>query len=402
MEKPAPKASGTPGETGAPGTPGVPAALPPAGPPGSVPATRVVPPWPYNSATPTGFSTRNTGWTVELELTVGEDGKTVDVNMAPQFSKPSGVESMTLNGEQSQLRFETRQITAQILTELGQPTFCGTFNRPPDTGAGGAAPADATRLLFMTVIRAMTVTRANVRPAGGAADPFSGQPAPDVAAPDHGVREGLVQFEAISLPLHTARQALLTHREEDKLYAWLDGELAKNDSGVIVQNATTLRVRGGQRSRSEANEEFPYPTEINPSQCPQTISLPPGGTGTPIPGTDSMFTPWPFSSTVVSSIGYKNLGWSHEVEMTVGEDGKTVDLNMAPVLTRLVARLPYGAYRDIWQPVSETQRCTTQVLTTVGRPALVSTFTPPTGTDIPGANTSDRVWLLFVTVRNPE
>ena len=38
----------------------------------------------------------------------------------------------------------------------------------------------------------------------------------------------------------------------------------------------------------------------------------------------------------------------------------------------------------------------------VGQPALVSTFSPPTNTGVPGGNKSDRVWLLFVTVTRPQ
>src|SRR5204863_9934768 len=95
---------------------------------------------------------------------------------------------------------------------------------------------------------------------------------------------------------------------------------------------------------------------------------------------------------------FRNLGFTVEAELTIGEDGKTLDMNVAPEFVRLAGSLPVGLTGEATQPVYETQKCSAQVLLTAGEPALVSTLSPPTGTGAPGANTSDRVWLVFVTV----
>jgi hypothetical protein len=395
---PAPAPAPAPGPKGDPEKPGPAGAssgFSNPGPPGSVPSNRVFPPWPYSSCTPTAYATRNTGWTCEIELTIGEEGKNVDLNIAPEFSKPAGWEVYHICGEEVQPIFETRKLTAQILTPMGQPTLAGTFNRPPLTGAGGADKDDVTRLLFFTVTPIPPIPLPPV--------PKDDQPPADpLAGPaSEGPREGLVNLEAFSLPPDVARKAVITNPDETVLYTWLDSELARKDSGVALEHTSTLRVRSGQRSKTEALNEFPYGTEFDPPQIPQTISLVPGNTPAPVPGTETIFPPWPFTSTNASAFATKNLGWTTEIELTFGEDG-TADVNLEPEFSRLAGKSLFGANKDIMQPIFESQRFNGQVTVPPGQPALVCTFTPPTGTGIPGANTSDRVWLLFVRVNHTE
>lgn len=216
------------------------------------------------------------------------------------------------------------------------------------------------------------------------------------------LREGLVLFEAFSLPPLAARKALIAHPKESALYAWLDSELVKPDTAVRMERHSVTRVRGGQRSKTEGINEHAFPTEFDPPQVPQTISLSVSPASTAIPGTDKVFPPWPFTSTTPSDFRVRNLGWTVEVELTFSEDNKTADLNIAPENSRLVASIPYGLLGEIPQPVFETQKCTLQLTAQVGQPALASTFSPPVNTGVPNGNTDDRVWLLFVTVNRPQ
>jgi len=231
-------------------------------------------------------------------------------------------------------------------------------------------------------------------------------PAPSAAAgqPDPAKgREMLVHFEIISLPPLTARKALIKYPKETELYKWLDSELEKKDSGVVMERTHVLRVRGGQRSKLEAIHESAYPTEFDPPQISQTISIgDPAASHTQPADNGRVFSPWPITSTTPSSFTFRNLGFTIEAELTIGEDGKTVDMNIAPEISRLVGSIPIGITGDATQPVHETQKSATQVLFKAGEPALVSTLSPPTGTGAPGGNTSDRVWLLFVTPTFPE
>ena len=390
-----------------PGHPGLPSAFPPPGPPGSVPASRSLPPWPYSVTTPTAFATRNNGWSSEVLLTVSEDGRMVDMVVAPEFSKPAGWEVMMMNAEELQPLMETRRLNANLQTPPGQPALAGTLNRPANTGADGTGKEDAVRLVFYTAIPTRpipVVDRDAPADPNAPTDPFAppeGAPSEE-AGKQRPVPETLLRLEAFSLPPAAARKALLTHSKETELYSWLDAELARKDSGVILENLSTLRVRSGQRDKNEAVMEFPQGNEYDPPQIPQTMSLPLNGAPTPIPGTDSVYPPWPFTSTTASGIGTKMLGWTIEAEVTVGEDGKGADVNLTPELTRVVGKLLFGVNQDIVQPVYEVQRFNGLVYADLGQPALVCTFTPATGTEIAGANTSDRVWFLFSTVNLAE
>ncbi|HEX2747423.1 MAG TPA: hypothetical protein VHM91_05430 [Verrucomicrobiales bacterium] len=216
-------------------------------------------------------------------------------------------------------------------------------------------------------------------------------------------KEGIVRFEVISLPTPAARKALLKYPDEPALYQWLDKEMENKDSGVVLEQMSAQRVRSGQRGKAESIHEHAYATETNPPQIPQTLTIADPAALRPLPaGPGRVFPPWPYSATTSSSHTFRNLGLTAEVELTIGEDGKSVDLNLAPEIVKLAAMVPQGVTEESMQPVHETQKANTQVLTTLGAPALVSTLSPPTGTGAPGGNKADRIWLLFVTVTRPE
>ena len=88
---------------------------------------------------------------MEIELTMSDDGETVDLNIAPEFIRLCGLESQSPSGEVVQPVFETSRIATQILTKIGQATLAGTFSPPVDAGVAGGNVETVTRLLFLTV-----------------------------------------------------------------------------------------------------------------------------------------------------------------------------------------------------------------------------------------------------------
>lgn len=86
--------------------------------------------------------------------------------------------------------------------------------------------------------------------------------------------------------------------------------------------------------------------------------------------------------------------------MSIGEDGQTVDLNLAPEHVKIIGMVPQTANGEIAQPLFETNKLTTQILTKLSQPTLIGTISPPVATGAPGANEANRTWLLFITV-NP-
>ena len=149
--------------------------------------------------------------------------------------------------------------------------------------------------------------------------------------------------------------------------------------GVDLMTAPSVIVRGGQRSKIEVIREFPYPTEFDPPQIPQTF----GGGGGGLFGNNGGATgsSFPVTPTTPSAFSTKNTGVTMEVEATVGEDGWTIDLNLAPEVIEFEGFINYGSPiqttginalgqnepvvltdNKILQPVFATRKLTTQVL----------------------------------------
>lgn len=148
--------------------------------------------------------------------------------------------------------------------------------------------------------------------------------------------------------------------------------------GVDLMTAPSIIVRGGQRSKIEVIREFPYPTEFDPPQIPQTF----GGGGSLFGGGGAASgNSFPVTPTTPTSFAVKNTGVTMEVEAIVGEDGYTIDLNLAPEVIEFEGFINYGSPiqttginalgqnepvvltdNKILQPVFATRKLTTQVL----------------------------------------
>jgi len=261
--------------------------------------------------------------------------------------------------------------------------------------------------------------------------------------------EGLVRMEVFSLPLEAGRAATRKFPKQADLYAWLGGELEKENPTVKLERLMVLRVRGGQKSKLEEIDEYPYPTEFAPPQIPQSIGIgqpapatanvtltpptppltppapgspdappapPSGAKGDPGPSgapaaappppagaspPGSVFSPWPYTPATPHSFQFKKTGWTAEIEMTLSEDGETVDLNLTPEFTRLCGLESQSPGGEVVQPIFETSKIATQILTKMGQPTLAGTFSPPADAGAPGGNLEKVTRLLFLTVTTP-
>lgn len=149
--------------------------------------------------------------------------------------------------------------------------------------------------------------------------------------------------------------------------------------GVDLMTAPSVIVRGGQKSKIEVIREFPYPTEFDPPQIPQTF-----GGGASINGNTGATQQggsFPVTPTTPQSFEFKNTGVTMEVEATVADDGYTIDLNLAPEVIEFEGFINYGSPiqttginalgqsepvvltdNKILQPVFATRKLATQVL----------------------------------------
>lgn len=214
-------------------------------------------------------------------------------------------------------------------------------------------------------------------------------------------QQGHIHLEIYSLPPLAARKALIEKPDEAELFEWLNEELAKPDSGVKLEHHSITMVRSGQKSRTEGVNEIAWPSEFQVPQIPQHISLPVAPATTGAGSDDAVFPPWPRGASTPTGHSFRDTGHILEVELTLTKDTRIADLNIAPEYCHRAGIVKMGVMGEIYQPVFETQRSSAQVSNWVDQPTLVSTFSPPVNTGVPGGNQIDRTWLLFVTVKKP-
>jgi hypothetical protein len=252
----------------------------------------------------------------------------------------------------------------------------------------------------------------------------------------------LIRLEVFTLPLEEGRAATRKFPKQADLYAWLGAELEMEKPSVKLERLMLLRVRGGQRSKLKEIDEYPFSTETDPPVIPQSIGIgqpapgtttvnvtppptppvpptpptPPGAKGelgpsgppaAAVPGPagssppGSLFSPWPYAPATPQSFQFKNTGWTVEIEMTISEDGETVDLNIAPQFVRFCGLESQSPSGEVVQPVFETSKIAAQILTKIGQPTLAGTFSAPVDAGVAGGNMEKVTRLLFLTVTDP-
>ena len=157
--------------------------------------------------------------------------------------------------------------------------------------------------------------------------------------------------------------------------------------GIDLSVANSVVVKSGQRATSFSGRDFFYPTEFDPPQIPQTVVAPrlivqDTTTGQifqiPLPLQQPPVTP-----ATPNSFEKKEVGSNIEVEPTIGEDGYTVDLNLAVYFSEFDGFINYGTpiFGDsngilltenrIIQPVFSRVAATTQVLVYDGQTVAI-------------------------------
>ncbi|HEY1083786.1 MAG TPA: Amuc_1098 family type IV pilus outer membrane protein, partial [Prosthecobacter sp.] len=111
--------------------------------------------------------------------------------------------------------------------------------------------------------------------------------------------------------------------------------------GVDLMSAPSVTTKGGQRATVEVVREFIYPTEFDPPQIPTNVgSTTGGGGGVGIGGAPSAI---PVTPTTPTAFEMRPVGVRMEVDPTVGADGFTIDLNLAPEVTEFDGFINYGS-----------------------------------------------------------
>lgn len=110
--------------------------------------------------------------------------------------------------------------------------------------------------------------------------------------------------------------------------------------GVDLMSAPSVVTRSGQRAKIEVVREFIYPTEFDPPEIPDTFSstvVAGTGAGT---GAASSF---PVTPTTPTGFEMRSVGVTMEVDPVIGNDGYTIDLNLAPEVVEFEGFINYGS-----------------------------------------------------------
>lgn len=100
-------------------------------------------------SSPTAFETRNTGLTVEVEATIGENDPIMDLRIAAEHVTLVGQTTSGHGVAKAEMPvFENQSIKTASTLRLNQPYFYGTLNRPP---VSKADPDSANRVWFAFV-----------------------------------------------------------------------------------------------------------------------------------------------------------------------------------------------------------------------------------------------------------
>ena len=119
-------------------------------------------------------------------------------------------------------------------------------------------------------------------------------------------------------------------------------------SGADLMATPATVVRPGQRSKIEVYREFIYPTEYDPPEIPQDI-FQGAGNFTIDPITGALTTSagsndnFPVTPAHPTAFEMRPVGTTFEVEPIIGDDGISVNLNLAPEIVRFEGFLNYGS-----------------------------------------------------------
>jgi len=123
--------------------------------------------------------------------------------------------------------------------------------------------------------------------------------------------------------------------------------------GIDLMSAPSVTTKSGTRATMEVTREFIYPTEFDPPQLPQGN----GGGGITLGGGGSQQIATP---TTPTAFEMRQTGVRLEAEPTVGADGNTIELTLAPEVVEFDGFINYGS--PILSPSSSSFSQITQTL----------------------------------------
>jgi len=111
--------------------------------------------------------------------------------------------------------------------------------------------------------------------------------------------------------------------------------------GVDLMSAPKVTTKSGNKAVIKVVRNFPYPTEFNPPEPPQTTGT---GSTTAVDVPDgSIISGSIVTPTTPTAFETRDLGVTLEVEPVVGPDNYTIDLNLSPEVVEFEGFINYGS-----------------------------------------------------------
>ncbi len=163
-----------------------------------------------------------------------------------------------------------------------------------------------------------------------------------------------------------------------------DGELRKQVAQLVKDGKATVvetllcTARNGQKATSESIEEFIYPTEYEPATLPDKIDVKPTDTTGKTEGT----RPDPAVGPTPTAFSTRNLGSTLEIEPTLRDDLKTIDLHFIPEIVYHVGNEIWGEWKGehgnspVQMPTFYAIRTNTSVTLDNGHYMLTAALSP--------------------------
>lgn len=104
-------------------------------------------------------------------------------------------------------------------------------------------------------------------------------------------------------------------------------EMVKSDEAKVLETMMVV-ARSGEKAVSEGIKEFIYPTEYEPAEIPNEVDLPEKEGGL---SPEDVKLLWMLRTPATpTAFETRNLGSTLEIEPTVGDSGRVIDLRFAP------------------------------------------------------------------------
>ncbi len=115
--------------------------------------------------------------------------------------------------------------------------------------------------------------------------------------------------------------------------------------GTDLVSVPSIIMKSGVKTEIEMVKEFPYPTEFDPPQIPQTVGSSTGSTflNGALTSSATASANVPITPTTPTNFEVRKVGSLLEVEAVVSEDGRQVELTLAPSTTEFEGFIDYGS-----------------------------------------------------------